>query len=67
MIKDLIKEGIAFQAEDLDKVLEYLTGESYFTVNTYDEHFFMYIPGREYRKKYFKHIIWDKLKILEYL
>ncbi len=65
MVKALIKRRIPFVAYDLEKVLDYLRGETYFTVNTYSDNFFFYIPSVEHKKKYFKHIEWDELKILK--
>lgn len=66
MAKALIKENIPFRAHEFKKVLDYLAGETYFTVNGYEEHNFRYIPSREYRKKFFRHIEWDKIKIPEW-
>ena len=63
MLKELIKNMIAFKTGELNEVLEYLTGESYFAVNEYDKHFFFYIPSKEHKKKYFKKIEWDAIKI----
>lgn len=61
MADALMKKEIAFQPMDFQEVLDYLSGETLFKVNEYDEHSFDYIPSREYRKKYFKHIKWDEL------
>lgn len=66
MVKSLIKREIPFQAPGLDIVLDYLSGETYFTVNGYDEHRFLYIPSREYRRLYFHHIEWDPLEVPEW-
>ncbi|MCD6228354.1 MAG: hypothetical protein J7K17_02620 [Candidatus Omnitrophica bacterium] len=55
MVKALIKRRIPFVAYDLEKVLDYLRGETYFTVNTYSDNCFFYIPTFEYKKKYFKY------------
>lgn len=63
MVEALIKNKTAFQAVELDDVLNFLTGEKYFTVNDYDELRFFYIPSREHKKLYFKHIDWEELKI----
>lgn len=60
---DFIKMIIPFQTKDLNDVLDYLTGDSYFSVNSYDDHFFHYIPSREYKKLYFNHIKWDEIKV----
>jgi hypothetical protein len=63
MVNALIKSEIPFQAGDLEEVLNYLCGDTDFTVNDYGEHSFMYIPSREYKKKYYPHIRWDTLDI----
>lgn len=63
MIKVLIKKEIPFQAKDLKDVVNYLAGETYFSVNKYDEHLFHYIPSKEYKKLYFYHIEWDKIEV----
>lgn len=63
MAKALVKEEIPFQARDLEEVVNYLSGETYFTVNQYDEHMFRYFPSQEYKKKYFHHIKWEELKV----
>jgi hypothetical protein len=63
MLRALIEHGVSFTAPDLEKVLDYLTGESYFSVNVYDELSFDYIPSREYKQKYFKHIEWKPLEV----
>jgi hypothetical protein len=66
MVQALIEAGVPFTAYELDKVLDFLSGDTYFTVNDYDEHSFSYIPSREYRKKYFPYIEWDDIKILKW-
>ncbi len=66
MAKALVKEKIPFRADELKNVLDYLAGETYFTVNSYEEHNFWYIPSREYKKKFFRHIEWDIIKIPEW-
>lgn len=66
MVKALIKEKISFRSDELKNVLDYLAGETYFMVNDYGEHNFWYIPSREYKKKFFRHIEWDKIKIPEW-
>lgn len=65
MVKALIKRKIPCIAYNLEEVLDYLAGESYFTVNTYSDNYFNYIPCADYKKAYFKHIEWDEPKILE--
>lgn len=64
MAEALIKDNVPFIAQNLEEVLDYLLGETYFTVNDYSGNFFFYAPCREYKQKYFKHIEWDELKIL---
>ena len=63
MVKSLIKKKISFQARELKEVMEYLSGETYFTVNDYDEHIFYYIPSKKYKGSYFHHIEWDKIEV----
>ncbi len=63
MVNALIDKEVPFKARDLEEVVHYLAGETYFKVNEYDEHSFCYIPSREYRKIYFPHIEWDELKV----
>lgn len=63
MIKALVRNGIPFEAHKLESVLDYLTGESYFTVNTYDEHSIFYAPDD---RKLLKHIEWDEPKMLKW-
>lgn len=62
----LIKEKIPFEANELKEVLDYLAGETYFTVNDYGEHDFPYYPSAEYKKKYFPHIEWDSVRTLKW-
>ncbi len=66
MVKALIKKNIPFRATDIENVLEYLAGETYFTVNDYDERFFLYVPSKEHKKLYFKHTEWDALKTVRF-
>lgn len=63
MVRALIEHGIPFTASGLEDVLNYLTGETYFSVNEYSEHMFDYFPSREYRQKYFRHIEWEPLEL----
>lgn len=64
MTTALIKKETPFTAYNLEEVLNYLTGESYFTVNDYSDNYFLYTPSKENKKNYFRYIEWDKLKIL---
>ncbi|MCK5707889.1 MAG: hypothetical protein KAI43_09565 [Candidatus Aureabacteria bacterium] len=66
MVISLMNEKIPFIAEDIEKVLDFLTGESYFDVNGYSDHSFSYIPSREYKKEYFPYIEWDDLTYLKW-
>lgn len=66
MVNTLIKMEIPFSAGKLDDVLDYLAGDTYFTVNRMDEHHFRYIYSREYRQKYFPHIEWEDIKVVEW-
>jgi hypothetical protein len=61
MAKALIKENVPFSAHEFKNVLDYLEGETYFTVNGREEHNFRYIPSREYKKKFFRHIEWGDI------
>jgi hypothetical protein len=65
MVRILIKRKVPFIAYNLEEVLDYLRGETYFTVNTYADNSFSYIPCQEYKKNYFKYIEWDNPKILK--
>lgn len=66
MINTLIKMEIPFSAGKLDDVLDYLAGDTYFTVNRMDEHHFRYIYSRKYKQKYFPHIEWEDIKVVEW-
>lgn len=66
MVRILIKRKVPFIAYNLEEVLDYLRGETYFTVNTYSDNPFSYIPCQEYKKNYFKYIEWDNPKILKW-
>jgi len=66
IVRALIKKGVPFQAKDLKDVLDYLTGETYFTVNDYSEHCFYYIP-KEHKELYFRHIKWDEIKVPKWI
>ncbi len=63
MVEALIKNKIPFIAQNLEEVLDYLAGETYFTVNDYSDNSFFYIPSQEYKRNYFKYIEWDELRI----
>lgn len=63
MVKALIRNGIPFKAHELEGVLDYLSGENYFTVNAYEKHYIFYTPGD---RKLLKHIGWDAAKMLKW-
>lgn len=63
MVKTLIKNRIPFKAHKLESVLDYLSGESYFTVNAYAEHCIFYSPED---RKILRHIEWDALNMLKW-
>lgn len=66
MVNTLIKMEISFNAGKLGDVLDYLVGDTYFTVNRMDEHHFRYILSRECKQKYFPHIEWDEIKVVKW-
>ncbi len=66
MVNILIEKEIPFNAGELDDVLNFLVGDTYFTVNRMEEHHFQYIYSREYKKKYFPHIEWDEIKVVKW-
>jgi len=66
MINALIEMKIPFNAGELENVLNFLAGDTYFTVNKMDEHHFIYILSREYKQKYFPHIEWDEIKVVKW-
>lgn len=63
MIKALIEKGLPFEAHNLEMVLDYLSGDSYFTVNAYSKHFILY-DSRD--RKLFRHIDWDEVKMVKW-
>ena len=63
MIQALIDHDITFQAPELDEVVKFLSGETYFNVNELGHESFFYISSMEYKREYFKHIKWEELKI----
>src|SRR3989304_6227308 len=56
------KEKIAFEANEIEDVLNYLSGESYFTVNDYDKHYIYYYGDR----KLLRHIEWDEPRMVKW-
>jgi hypothetical protein len=66
MIDALIEKQIPFVANELEAVLSYLAGDTYFTVNNHGENDFIYIPSRKHKQKYFYNIEWDDIKVVKY-
>ena len=62
MVKALIQNEILFRANDIEDVLNYLSGESYFTVNDYDKHYIFYSGDR----KLLRHIEWDEPRMVKW-
>jgi len=62
MVRALIQEKIAFEANEIEDVLNYLSGESYFTVNDYDKHYIYYYGDR----KLLRHIEWDEPRMVKW-
>lgn len=60
MVKALIKSKVAFRANDLENVLNYLAGETYFRVNKYAEHHIFYSSELKNIRKY---IEWNPIKL----
>ncbi len=67
MVAALMENNIPFVTSGLDKIVEYCRGESYIHVNvpSMREEIFRYMHTDEERDKYFSHIEWDKIQILE--
>jgi len=66
MVKKLIEMNIPFKANNLENVLDFLVGDTYFTVNKFGNHDLRYITSKEYRHKYFPYIEWDEIKIVKW-
>lgn len=66
MLIQLIKNEIPFNTGKLEDVLNFLAGDTYFTVNMMGGHHFRYILSREYKQKYFPHIEWDEIKVVKW-
>lgn len=66
MVDALIKNDIPFSVGKLEDVLDFLAGDTYFTVNVMEEHHFRYILSREYKQKYFPYIEWDEIKAVKW-
>jgi len=66
MVDALIKMHIPFNVWELEDVLDFLAGDTYFTVNRMTDHHFTYIPSKEYKEKYFPYIEWDEIKVVKW-
>jgi len=66
MVQALIQNKIPFQADNYEYILDYLAGETYFTVNEHSEHSFFYITSRESKRRYFPHIEWDVIRFVRF-
>ena len=64
MIEGLIKNNVPFTAWRFNDILDYMCGETYFTVNQGSERDLTYYGYKSDKTEYLKHIIWDKLKFL---
>ena len=63
MVKALIRNGTPFKAHEIESVLDYLSGESYFTVNAYSRHYIFYASAD---RKLLKHIEWDEPRMVKW-
>lgn len=61
MVQELMRAGIPFSTDNLQKTLDFQTGEAWMAVNREGGDCFRYVPSRENHKTYFSHIIWDEL------
>ncbi len=67
MLIQSIEMQIPFKADNLENVLDFLAGDTYFFVNKReDDHDFKYIPSSEYKQKYFPYIEWDEIKVVKW-
>ena len=62
MLKALMHEKVPVIAPQLEEILEYLTGESYFLVNRYGSEGVSY---RDVQPEYFAYIEWDPLEVVK--
>lgn len=62
----LIEHEIPFEAPGLEEALEYVSGESFVGVNTMHEDAFRYDASPGHREKYFPHIQWDEIEVLQW-
>ncbi|MCU0286615.1 MAG: hypothetical protein MUF15_09465 [Acidobacteria bacterium] len=66
MASALIDHEIPFDAPGLEEALEYVAGEGFIGVNTMDEDAFRYDASPEQQEKYFSHIQWDEIAVLQW-
>ncbi len=66
MAIQLIKAEIPFEAGKIEEVLDFLAGDTYFTVNKRGDNNFDYRLSREYKKKYFPYIEWDEIRVVKW-
>ncbi|MBI4062835.1 MAG: hypothetical protein HY401_00860 [Elusimicrobia bacterium] len=67
MAETLIKSNIPFIAENFQEILDYLAGETYFDVNENGEDAMTYTHSPKEKSRYFRHIVWDPLKIPRFI
>jgi hypothetical protein len=65
MTQALMTERVPFKAPDLEKSLEFLRGDSEFTVNRHSNEHIDYTGARWEKKEMLPHIKWDELKVLK--
>lgn len=63
MSEALAKKGIPFVAERLSEVVDYLAGDTLFSVNDYSEPSIRYYGTPEERRKYSRHIEWEAVRV----
>ncbi|MCB4791826.1 MAG: hypothetical protein LHV68_08060 [Elusimicrobia bacterium] len=66
MLESLIDTNTPFIAWKLNDILDYICGETDFTVNQGGDRDLSYYGDKFDKKKYFKHIKWDKLRFLKH-
>lgn len=66
MVDALMEIQVPFEAGELEAVLDYLAGDTYFTVNNESDHNFRYEPSRAHKRKYFYDIEWDDITVVKY-
>ena len=67
MAEALIDSKIPFRSDRFESTLDYLSGDSYFSVNRgYGLDGFHYFPSKEHKKRYFNLIEWDDLEFVKW-